>query len=167
MEDDRKGKTLLDCCCDLIFENMPANRPSWVALPAWLQATATGEICGKGNEGHIEVSAQGLVPLGVYTLFFVTDRGVWPAAPLGVTYTADGFDPNRLIVNSDGTLNYYVAPLDYNPFRGIPTPNGVAKITNIIISMHTNRLTNGINLGQPNVNVFTQLTAPMCSLRID
>ena len=167
MEDDRKGKTLLDCCCDLIFENMPANRPSWVALPAWLQATATGEICGKGNEGHIEVSAQGLVPLGVYTLFFVTDRGVWPAAPLGVVYTADGFDPNRLIVNSDGTLNYYVAPLDYNPFRGIPTPNGVAKITGAIISMHTNRLTNGINLGQPNVNVFTQLTAPMCSLRID
>ncbi len=162
MEDDRKSK-MSDCCCDLIFDNMPANRPSWVALASWLQATATGEICGKGNEGHIQISAQGLVPLGVYTLFFVTDRGVWPAAPLGVVYTADGFDPNRLIVNSDGTLNYYVAPLDYNPLRGIPTPNGLAKITGVIISMHTNRLTNGINLGQPNVNVFTQLTAPMCT----
>ncbi|MDF2633950.1 MAG: hypothetical protein K0R78_824 [Pelosinus sp.] len=166
MEEDRKSKAA-DCCCDLIFESMPGNRPSWIALASWLQATATGEICGRGNEGHIEVSAQGLVPLGVYTLFFVTDRGVWPAAPLGVVYTSDGFDPNRLIVNSDGILNYYVAPLDYNPLRGIPTPSGLAKITGVIISMHTNRLTNGISLGQPNVNVFTQLTAPMCSTRTE
>lgn len=164
MEEDRKLK---NCCCDLIFETMPANRPPAIALAFWLQPTAVGEVCGKGNEGYIEISAQGLIPLGVYTVFFVTDRGVWPAAPLNVVYTSDGFDPNRLIVNSNGTLNYYVAPLDYNPLRGIPTPSGLAKITGVIISFHSNRLTNGINLGQPNLNVFTQLTAPMCSLRPD
>ncbi len=166
MEDDRKSK-VNDCCCDLIFETMPANRPSAIALAFWIQPTATGEICGKGNVGHIELTAQGLIPLGVYTAFFLTDRGVWPAAPLGVVYTSDGFDPNRLIVNSNGTLNYYVAPLDYNPFRGIPTPTGLAKITGVIISLHSNRLTNGISLGQPNINVFTQLTAPMCSIRTE
>ncbi len=166
MEEDRKSK-YCDGCCDLIFETLSANRPPAIALSFWLQATATGEICGRGNEGHIQIAAQGLIPLGVYTLFFVTDRGVWPAAPLGVVYTSDGFDPNRLIVNSNGTLSYYVAPLDYNPLRGIPTPSGLAKITSVIISFHSNRLTNGISLGQPNLNVFTQLTAPMCSTRTE
>lgn len=163
MEEDRKTKVQCDGCCDLIFETMPANRPPAIALAFWLQPTATGEICGKGNEGHIQVSAKGLVPLGVYTIFFVTDRGLWPAAPLGAVYTSDGYDPNRLVVNSDGVLNYYVAPLDFNPLRGIPTPGGVAKITGVIISLHSDRLTYGLSIGELNVNVFTQLTAPMCN----
>jgi len=166
VEDDRKSK-YCDGCCDLIFEPMPANRPAAITSAFWLQATATGEICGRCNEGHIQISAQGLIPLGVYTVFFTTDRGVWPAAPIGVVYTSDGFDPNRLIVNSKGTLSYYVAPLDYNPLRGIPTPSGLAKITGVIISLHTDRLTNGLSLGDVNVNVFNQLTAPMCSVRTE
>jgi len=166
MEEDRKSKAC-DGCCDLIFETMPNNRPPAIAQAFWLQATATGEICGRGCEGHIQVSAKGLIPLGVYTLFFVTDRGLWPAAPLSAVYTSDGFDPNRLVVNSDGILNYYVAPLDYNPLRGIPTPSGLAKITSVIISLHSDRLTYGLSIGDPNVNVFNQLTAPMCFPRVE
>ena len=167
MEEDRKPKTQCDGCCDLIFETMPANRPPAIAQAFWLQATATGEICGRGSEGHLQISAQGLISLGVYTAFFVTDRGLWPAAPLGAVYTADGFDPNRLIVNSNGVLNYYVAPLDFNPLRGIPTPGGLARISSIIISLHTDRLTHGLSIGEPNVDVFNQLTAPMCFPRVE
>ena len=70
MEDDRKPKHACDGCCSLNFEVMPANRPSMIAAPFWAQATAEGEVCGQGNEGHIQISARGLVILAS-TLHFL------------------------------------------------------------------------------------------------
>ena len=168
MEEDRKSKNShCDGCCVLNFEVMPANRPAMISVPFWAQATAEGEICGQGSEGHVQVAAQGLIPFGVYTLFFATDRGAWPAGPLGASYTGDGFDPNKLVVNGEGIVSYYVAPLDFNPLRGIPTPNGVAKIIGVTINYHPNGSTNGMSPGIANVDVFNQLIAPMCHPRID
>ena len=165
MEEDRRPKC--DGCCTLRFEVAPANRPPMIAAPFWLQATATGEICGHGNEGHVQVAALGLVPFGVYTLFFTTDRGPWPAGPLDASYTGDGFDPNRLVVNGEGILSYYVAPLDFNPLKGVPTPSGLAKILGVVINYHPNGSTNGLSPGVANVDVFDQLIAPMCYPRQD
>lgn len=162
MEERKKNKSDLCGCCRLIFTPIPANRPPVIDPAYWVQATAIGEVCGEGNEGHIEVSAQGLIPLGVYTIWFITDRGPFPAAPLDATYTSDGFDPNRLVVNGDGILNYYIAPLDYNPFRGIPVPGGVANVQGVAITFNSNRTTNGVSPGTLNVTAFDQLTAPLC-----
>lgn len=165
MEGRKKHKDDLCGCCRLVFVPIPANRPPAIDASFWVQAVARGEVCGEGNEGHIEISAQGLIPLGVYTAWFITDRGVFPAAPLDAVYTADGFDPNRLVVNGDGILNYYIAPLDYNPFRGIPVPGGVAIVQSVVITFHSNRTTNGLSPGISNVNAFDQLTAQLCLLR--
>lgn len=165
MEDDRKHKHTCDGCCILNFEVIPANRFPMISVPFWAQATAEGEICGQGNEGHIQISARGLVIFGVYTVFFATDRGFFPAGPRVADYTGDGFDPNRLVVNGNGILSYYVAPLDFNPFKGIPTPTGLARITGVTINYHPNGSTNGLIPGVPNVDVFDQLVAPMCSPR--
>lgn len=148
-------------CCQLNFTILPANRPPAVDAGFWVQATASGELCGFDDSGSISISAEGLIPLGVYTAWFVTDRGLRPAAPTDAVYTADGYDPNRLVVNSDGILNYYVAPLDFNPFRGIPTPGGktTAIIQGVVIGFHSNRTTNGTVPGQFNVNFWEQLLA--------
>jgi len=168
MEDDRKPKHVhCDGCCNLDFEVMPANRPTMISAPFWAQATAEGEMCGQGNEGHIQISAKGLVIFGVYTLFFATDKGPFPAGPRMADYTGDGFDPNRLVVNGEGILSYYVAPLDFNPFKGIPTSTGLAKIIGVTINYHPNGNTNGLSPGVPNVDVFDQLVSPMCYPRVD
>lgn len=162
MDDNRK----VPCgCCQLKFSVVVANRPSALTVNYWTQATAVGEICGEKQYGHIEISAQGLVSLGVYTVFFITDRGYFPAAPLNADYTSDGFDPNRLVVNSNGTLNYYIAQFNYNPFRGIPTTGGIAQIQAVAINFHSDRTTYGLSPGTVNVNVFDQLVAPICLLR--
>lgn len=149
-------------CYDLEFTVMPQNRPPAVDAGFWIQATAAGEICGCDDTGSISISAEGLIPLGVYTVWFATDRGLRPAAPLDANYSADGFDPNRLVVNSNGILNYYSAPLDYNPLSGIPLPGGFrAIILRVIIGFHSNRLTNGTVPGEFNVNFFEQLSADL------
>jgi hypothetical protein len=158
----RKPKHCIEGCSRLRFTSLPANRPSAVDATFWAQATATGEICGDGNTGHIEISGQGLIPLGVYTVFFTTDRGPIPAAPTGADYTSDGFDPNRLVVNGNGILNYYIAPLNFNPFSGIPVTGGIATIQGVTINFHGDRSTNGLSPGTNNVNVFDQLLAPFC-----
>jgi hypothetical protein len=164
MEDDRKH-ACYNGCSRLNFSVVSANRPPVIDADYWAQAAAVGEVCGQKNSGHIEVSARGLVPLGVYTLFFATDRGPFPAAPIDADYTADGFDPNRLIVNGNGVLNYYIAPLNFNPFKGIPVNGGIACIQGVSINFHGNRTTNGLSPGDPNVTVFTQLVSPFCLLR--
>lgn len=150
-------------CCQLKFTILPANRPPAIDAGFWVQATASGEVCGYNNCGNISISAEGLIPLGVYTAWFVTDRGLRPAAPTDAVYTADGYDPNRLVVNSDGILNFYIAPLDFNPFRGIPLPNSknMAIIQGVVIGFHSNRMTNGTIPGVFNVNFFEQLSAEM------
>lgn len=147
-------------CCELVFRVLPQSRPPAIDAGFWIQATASGEVCGYDNSGTISISAEGLVPLGVYTAWFATDRGLRPAAPLDAVYTADGYDPNRLVVNSDGVLNYYVAPLDFNPFKGIPLQNGGrAIVQGVIIGLNSNRLTNGRVPGEFNVNFWEQLSA--------
>ena len=83
VEDDRKPKHTCDGCCNLNFEVIPANRFSMISVPFWAQATAEGELCGQGNEGHIQISAKGLVIFGVYTAFFITDKGPFPAGASG------------------------------------------------------------------------------------
>ncbi|MDF2570435.1 MAG: hypothetical protein K0R55_2039 [Sporomusa sp.] len=155
-------------CCQLDFDILPANRPPIIDAGYWVQATAAGEVCGYEGGGSISISAEGLIPQGVYTVWFATDRGLRPAAPTDAVYTSDGLDPNRLVVNSDGVLNYYVAPLNFNPLRGIPLSNGktVAIIQGVVIGYHSNRLTNGIVPGEFNVNFFEQLTAEMCFSRL-
>lgn len=162
MEEDRKPKQSCDGCCKLNFDVIPANRFSMISVPFWAQATAEGELCGQGCEGHIQISAKGLVVFGVYTAFFVTDKGYFPAGPRDADYTGDGFDPNKLVVNGEGTLSYYVAPLDFNPFKGIPTATGLAKIIGVSINYHPNGNTNGLTPGIDNVDVFNQLVSPMC-----
>ncbi|MCX7780314.1 MAG: hypothetical protein N2491_05245 [Negativicutes bacterium] len=150
-------------CCDLEFAVIPQNRPPTIDAGYWIQASAIGEVCGYDHSGSISISAEGLVPLGVYTVWFATDRGLRPAAPLDAVYTADGFDPNRLVVNSDGILNYYIAPLDFNPFKGIPLPGGArAIIQRVVIGFHGNRTTNGTVPGEYNVTFFEQLSADVC-----
>lgn len=147
-------------CCELVFRVLPQNRPPAIDAGFWIQATASGEVCGCDDSGTISISAEGLIPLGVYTVWFITDRGLRPAAPMDAVYTADGYDPNRLVVNGDGILNYYVAPLDFNPFRGIPLPNGGrAIVQGVLIGFNSNRTTNGRVPGEFNVNFWEQLTA--------
>lgn len=162
MEEDRKPKHSCDGCCCLEFDVMPANRPAMIAVPFWAKATAEGELCGQGCEGHIQISAKGLVTCGPYTVFFVTDKGPFPAGPRAADYTGGGADPNTLVVNGEGVVSYYVAPLDFNPFKGIPTPAGLAKILGVSINYHLNGMTNGEAPGNENVDVFDQLYAPMC-----
>ncbi|VBB05407.1 Hypothetical protein LUCI_0616 [Lucifera butyrica] len=149
-------------CCRLRFSVVPANRPAFVDPAFWAQARAKGEVCGDGDTGYIEISAEGLVPLGVYTVFFLTDQGPYPAAPTGVYYTGDGGDPNRLTVNGAGAVSYYVAPLNYNPFHGISLLSGLHVIQGVIINFHSDRLSHGLSPGVDNVNVFGQLVAPIC-----
>ncbi len=158
MERENKKNDLCGCYC-LKFSTAPANRPPAIDANFWAQATATGEVCGEGCEGYIEVSAKGLIPLGVYTLWFMTDKGPFPAAPLNANYGSDGYDPNRLVVNSNGVLNYYVAPLDYNPFKGIPILGGCAKVQGVSIAFNSDRTTHGLSPGTPNVTFFEQLIA--------
>jgi len=160
MEEDRKPKYMSDGCCCLKFEVMLVNRPAMIAAPFWAQATAEGEICGQGNCGHIQISAKGLIPCGVYTASFITDKGNFPAGPREADYTGGGMFPNTLVVNSEGTLSYYVAPLDFNPLKGIPTTTGCIKITGVAISLHSNCCP-----GMPEEDVNDQLIAPMCCLR--
>jgi len=162
MEEDRKPKHMCDGCCTLNFDVVIANRPAMIAVPFWAQATVEGELCGQGNCGHIQISAKGLVTCGAYTVFFETDKGSFPAGPLAADYTGGGADPNTLVVNGEGTVSYYVAPLDFNPFKGITTATGLAKITAVTINYHPNGMTNGLTPGIDNVNVFDQLVAPMC-----
>ena len=155
-------------CCPLDFVIMATNRPPDIDAGFWVQATASGEVCGYDGCGTISISAEGLIPLGVYTVWFATDRGLRPAAPTDAVYTADGFDPNRLVVNDNGVLNYYIAPLDFNPLRGIPIPRTktLAIIQGVIIGFHSNRRTNGTVPGEFNVNFFEQLSAEMCLSRM-
>ena len=165
--EDRNVKNCLGCC-QLEFDILPTNRPSAIDARFWVRATASGEVCGYDNDsGSISLSAEGLIPLGVYTAWFVTDRGLKPAAPTDAIYTADGLDPNRLVVNSDGVLNYYIAPLNFNPFRGIPLPESKVKavIQGVVIGFNSNRTTNGMVPGEFNINFFEQLTAEMCFSR--
>lgn len=122
-----------------------------------------GEVCGEGSCGHVRVSAQCLIPLGVYTLWLLTERGYYPAAPLEAVYTSDGADPNRLVVNSKGILNYYLAPLDYNPFKGVPMSGGIiASVQSVAITINIDRTTCGTSPGTLGVSSFDQLTAPLC-----
>ena len=166
MDDKRVDKC--HGCCQLEFDILPTNRPPAIDAGFWVQATASGEVCGYDNgTGSISVAAEGLIPQGIYTVWFLTDRGLKPAAPTDAIYTADGLDPNRLVVNSDGVLNYYIAPLDFNPFRGIPLPGSKVKavIQGVIIGFHSNRTTNGVIPGEFNVTFFEQLTAEICFSR--
>lgn len=166
--DNRKAENS-QSCCQLKFDILAANRPPMIDAGFWVQATASGEVCGYDNcNGSISLSAEGLIPQGIYTAWFLTDRGLKPAAPTDAIYTADGLDPNRLVVNSDGVLNYYIAPLDFNPFRGIPVTgsNRKAIIQGVVIGFHSNRMTNGMIPGNFNVNFFEQLTAELCLSRI-
>ena len=167
MVEGRKHKNdyCVEGCCILRFVPVPANRPPLIEQTGWVQATASGEVCGEGNAGHIEITAKGLVPLGVYTLWLLTDRGPLPAAPVGAVYTSDGADPNRLTVNSQGILNYYIAPLDFNPFKGIPMAVGIAMIQGVAITLMAERTTYGLSPGTLGVTTFDQLVSQFCHPR--
>jgi len=122
--------------------------PEAISSAYWNSASGRAILCSWQNgQGEIAVTAENLVPQGVYTAWFITDRGPYPAAPQGAEFTADGWDPNRLVVNKDGTLNYYIAHLDYDPFKGIPHEGGVARITAIVLAYHPDGQTHGRRLG--------------------
>ena len=164
MDDQTDIRLNYNGCSDLKFTTVLINKPAMITTDFWMQATATGELCGHGNCGSIAVSASGLIPAGIYTLWFLTDKGPYPAAPTDADFS-DGScncDPNRLLVNSAGILNYYIAPLNFNPFKGIPLETGgVAKIQNVAIAYHSDRVTHGSSPGTLDENVFYQLIAPI------
>jgi hypothetical protein len=125
-----------------------AEKPFYVDAAYWYSARGTAILCGyNNNTGQLVITAKNLVPLGVYTAWFITDHGPYPSAPKNSTFTEDGFDPNRLIVNSKGQLQYYVAHLDYNPFIGIPSDNKVHRIKSIILALHPDNTTHGLKPG--------------------
>jgi hypothetical protein len=163
MDDRRK----LNGCCRLVFAVVPANRAPIISVPAWAQATAKGIIGGDGNSGHIEISATGLVPVGIYTAWFLTDHGAFPASPTTAVFTSDGYDPNLLVVNSNGVLSYYIALLDFNPFRGIPITGGTATIQSVAITYNIDRTTHGMSQGTIGVTAFDQLISPLCCPRLE
>ena len=163
MDDRRK----LNGCCRLVFSVVPANRAPIISVPAWAQATAKGLVGGDCNTGHIEVSAQGLIPVGLYTLWFLTDHGPFPAAPTNAVFSDCGYNPNLLVVNGNGVLSYYIALLDFNPFRGIPITGGVATIQSVAIVYNVCRTTDNNLPDVLNVTAFEQLVGPLCCPRTD
>ncbi|MHB8171762.1 MAG: hypothetical protein ACYDG6_09485 [Thermincolia bacterium] len=122
--------------------------PEFISSAYWNSASGQAILCSWQNgQGELVVTATNLVPQGVYTAWFITDRGAMPAAPLRAEYTADGYDPNRLVVNMNGTLNYYIAHLDYDPFKGIPYDGGVARINSVVLAYHPDGQTHGRRVG--------------------
>lgn len=122
--------------------------PFFVDKEYWASAKGAAVLCGYDNKrGELVITAYNLMPLGLYTAWFITESGSYPAAPKNVTFTEDGFDPNRLIVNSKGQLQYYIAHLDFNPFDGFPTNSKTSKITGIVLALHLDNRTNGIKPG--------------------
>lgn len=123
-------------------------RPFFVDPAYWASAKGMAVLCGYENgTGELVITANNLVPLGVYTAWFVTDGGPYPAVPKNSTFTGDGFDPNRLIVNSRGQLQYYITHLNYNPFVGIPANGRILRINSIVIALHTDNTTHGLRPG--------------------
>jgi hypothetical protein len=129
-----------------IVENV--EKPFYVDQTYWSLARGQTILCGyDNNRGELIITAKSLLPIGVYTAWFITDKGPYPAAPQNSTFTEDGFDPNRLIVNSKGELQYYITHLDYNPFIGIPSDNQVLRIRSIILALHPDNTTHGLKPG--------------------
>jgi hypothetical protein len=137
-------------CKNITFSVIPEQKPSHIDANYWAKAKGTAILCGyPNNTGKLVITAQNLIPLGVYTAWFITDQGAYPSSPTNVEYTADGFDPNRLIVNSKGQLPYYIAHLNYNPFIGIPN-NAFGPVRSIVIAWHPDNLTHGLKPGPHN-----------------
>ncbi|MCF6095202.1 hypothetical protein L1765_14660 [Microaerobacter geothermalis] len=129
--------------------------PGYVKESYWRSAKGTAILCRYSDRhGEIIIEANNLLPLGVYTAWFVTDTGPYPAASRGATYTSDGFDPNRVIVNKNGQLQYYIAHLNFDPFKGVPIDSTVHKIKSIVLAFHTDGTTHGTIPG-PHVEHLT------------
>jgi hypothetical protein len=123
-------------------------RPTYIAEEYWAESKGVAILCGYPNDtGELILRAYHLVPSGVYTSWFVTDNRAYPSAPKNVTFTEDGYDPNRLIVNSKGQLQYYIAHLDYDPLTGIPTDEGMLPIRKIVLALHPDNTTHGLQPG--------------------
>lgn len=134
--------------CKKVFLDEHGEKPDFVNADYWSSATGIATLCGYHPYcGEVVIIAQNLIPLGVYTAWFVTEEGAYPAAPKNVTYTEDSFDPNRLIVNSLGQLQYYIAHLDYNPLLGYPVDNSLVPIQKVVLALHTDGRTWGIKPG--------------------
>lgn len=135
-------------CKNIVLNSSTGERPFFTDPTYWASAKGAAVLCGyENNKGELIITANNLVPLGLYTAWFVTDTGSYPAAPKNVTFTSDGFDPNRLVVNSKGLLQYYIAHLDFNPFEGFPINGKVSKINSIVLALHTDNRTHGIEPG--------------------
>lgn len=133
---------------NFVEDPVHGERPFHVNPAYWSSAKGKAILCGyKDNKGELVITAINLVPLGIYTAWFITDQGPYPAAPKNVTFSEDGFDPNRLIVNSKGQLQYYITHLNYNPFEGIPVGNRFLKIRSIVLALHTDNTTHGLEPG--------------------
>jgi hypothetical protein len=134
-------------CKNISLRVIPEQKPSHIDMNYWSSAKGEAVLCGyPNNTGEVIITAQNLIPFGVYTAWFVTDQGSFPSAPKNITFTEDGFDPNRLIVNSKGLLPYYVAHFDYNPFIGIPL-NGLHPVKKVVLDWHPDHLTHGVTPG--------------------
>ncbi|WP_408008375.1 hypothetical protein ACJROX_27580 [Pseudalkalibacillus sp. A8] len=135
-------------CKNITLNVLPEEKPNYISTEYWSASKGMGVLCGyPNNTGTFIVTAQNLVPSGVYTAWFVTDNGAYPSAPKNVIFTEDGYDPNRLIVNSKGQLQYYIAQLDYNPFEGIPTNDGKMPVRKIVLAFHQDNTTHGLKPG--------------------
>jgi hypothetical protein len=145
-------------CKNITLSVVPEEKPFHIDVNYWSSGKGLAVLCGyMNNTGEVVISAENLIPLGVYTAWFITDKGPYPLSPINVTFTEDGFDPNRLIVNSKGQLPYYIAHLDYNPFNGIQTNNGVVSIRKIVLAWHPDNLTHGLKPGPHNSHLSGEL----------
>lgn len=125
-----------------------ALKPYFVDAANWWKARGEAFLCRwPGDSGEIMVTASGLLPQGVYTVWFNTTGGFHPAAPTTVEWSADGNDPNRAIVNRNGILNYYIAHLNYDPLMGYPAGPDRHFVTQIILVYHPDGTTHGMELG--------------------
>jgi hypothetical protein len=128
-----------------ILQPVHGEIPFYIKPEYWTSAIGNTMLCGyPDGTGQLVVRAKNLHPSGVYTVWFVTDQGAYPAAPKGATFTSDGFDPNRPIVNSKGELQYYIAHLNYNPIDGIPMNNQKMKILSVVLAFHPDNTTHGL-----------------------
>lgn len=125
-----------------------SRRPSFVDQGYWFSAGGEAYLCRWPNDrGEIIVTAKRLIPQGVYTVWFNTVGGVHPAAPTNIEWPADGFDPNRAIVDKNGNLYYYIAHLNYDPFTGYPAGTERHAVTQVILAYHTDGTTHGQQVG--------------------
>jgi len=88
--------------------------PAFADRNYWAKATGLASLVGmSGDCGELAVNATGLIPAGLYTVWFATNKGPLPGGPLGIQYPGRGRDPNVAVVDHYGDeLEVFKAPQD-------------------------------------------------------